>query len=144
VVTGGIASAINEGFLEGMYAGRAQYDVLAIHSYGFPVGPAFRARGLEARTLMRRHGDTRPLWNTEFGMESAVVPSTWPSSRADIDRYHLDAWRSSVETNFREKIYGRIYGHVLQQGGDLSYDLLRSDGSPRPAFAWLQSWLRRR
>jgi hypothetical protein len=144
VVTGGIASGINDGFLEGMYAGRAEYDVLAIHSYGFPVWPMFRQRGLEARAVMRRNGDDRPLWNTEFGMENTIVPPGWSTRRADIDRYHLDAWRSSVEGNQREGLYDRIYGHVLRQGGDLSYDLVRSDGSPRPAYTWLRSWLRAR
>jgi hypothetical protein len=142
VVTGGIASEIGGGFLAGMYEGRAQYDVLAIHTYGFPVWPMFRERGQEARALMRRHGDTRPLWNTEFGMEAGAVPPGWAAARADIDRYHLDSWRSSVEGNHRERIYDRIYGHVLKQGGDLSYDLVRSDGSPRPAYSWLRSWLR--
>jgi polysaccharide biosynthesis protein PslG len=147
VVAGGIAGPLDasrrDNFLEGMYAGNAQYDVLAIHSYGFPLLPAFRERGRQARVIMRRHGDTRPLWNTEFGLESAVVAPGFPATPADIDRYHLDAWRSSVEANARERIYDRIYGHVLQQGGDLSYDLIRSDGSPRPAYSWLRSWLRR-
>jgi hypothetical protein len=146
VVTGGIAGPLDrparDNFLEGMYAGNAQYDIVAIHTYGFPLLPAFRERGSQARALMRRHGDTRPLWNTEFGLERAVVPPGFPASRAEIDRHHLDAWQSSVEANFRDRIYDRIYGHVLQQGGDLSYDLVRRDGSPRPAYSWLRTWMR--
>jgi hypothetical protein len=146
VVTGGIAGPLDrrasDNFLEGMYAANARYDVLAIHSYGFPLWTAFRGRGLHAREVMRRHGDDRPLWNTEFGVESGVVAPGWPAAPADIDRYHLDGWRSSVEGNARERIYDRIYGHVLQQGGDLSYDLVRSDGTARPAYSWLRSWLR--
>jgi hypothetical protein len=142
VVTGGIASGIGDGFLEGMYAGGARFDVLAIHSYGFPLWLAYRERGVQARAMMQAHGDPRPLWNTEFGLESAVVAPGWPSAPRDIDGYHLDAWRTSVEGNAREGIYDRIYGHVLEQGGDLSYDLIRSNGSPRPAYLWLRSWLR--
>jgi hypothetical protein len=141
VVTGGIAAGIGDGFLAGMYEGGARYDILAIHSYGFPVWPAFRDRGREARSIMRRQRDTRPLWNTEFGMEAAVVAPGWPSTPADVDRYHLDAWRESIEGNERHRIYDRIYGHVLVQGGDLGYDLVRVDGTPRPAFLWLREWL---
>jgi hypothetical protein len=142
VVTGGIASGIEEGFLDGMFAAGARYDVLAIHSYGFPLAGPFRDRGLLARRIMRAHRDDRPLWNTEFGLESGVVAPGWPAGRADVDRYHLEAWQSSVQGNSRDAIYDRIYGHVLKQDGDLSYDLVRSDGSPRPAYLWLRSWLR--
>jgi hypothetical protein len=141
VVTGGIASEIDAGFLAGMYDGEAKYDVLAIHTYGFPIETAFRERGRSTRAQQRTHGDRRPLWNTEFGMEDAVVAPGWPSTPRDIDGYHLEAWRSSVESAHRDRIYDRVYGHVLQQGGDLSYDLVRSDGSPRPAYLWLRSWL---
>lgn len=141
VVTGGIASELGGGFLQGMYDGNAQYDVLAVHSYGFPVAPSLRDRGRDARRIMAAHGDSRPLWNTEFGMEAAVVPRDWPSTPADIDGYHLDAWRESVRVNDQEGIYQRVYGHVLEQGGDLSFDLIRTDGSPRPAYRWLKEYL---
>jgi hypothetical protein len=142
VVTGGIASDIDGGFLQGMYHGAARYDVLAIHSYGFPVSIPFRERGVRATAIMRANGDDRPLWNTEFGMEAAVVAPGWPATPADIDRYHLDAWRESILANDRERIYARVYGHVLRQAGDLSHDLVRTDGSPRPAYTWLRGWLR--
>lgn len=142
VITGGIASGIDEGFLHGMYEGKARFDVLAIHSYGFPLWFAFRDRGRLAREVMRQHGDSRPLWNTEFGMESAVVAPGWPARPVDVDGYHLDAWKDCVEGNGRESIYDRVYGHVLFQDGDLSYDLVRKDGSPRPAYLWLKSWLK--
>jgi hypothetical protein len=141
VVTGGIASGIGDGFLQGIYEGAGPFDVLAIHSYGFPLLFAFRDRGLEARAIMDAHGDTRPLWNTEFGMQSAVVPAGWPAGRADIDDYHLGAWRDAATTNEQRAIYERIYGHVLMQDGDVSYDLVRRDGSRRPAFVWLRGWM---
>ena len=141
VVTGGIASGIEDGFLRGMYDGEARYDVLAIHSYGFPVAGSFRDRGREARRIMAEHGDSRPLWNTEFGMESAVVPPDWPRSADDIDGYHLESWRDPVVLNETERIYDRVYGHVLVQDGDLSYDLVRTDGTPRPAYRWLREYL---
>lgn len=142
VVTGGIASGIFDGFLQGVYDGGGRFDVVAIHSYGFPVAPSFRDRGRQARQLMEANGDRRPIWNTEFGMEMAVVPPDWPRSRSDVDAHHLDAWRDSILLNAEENIYERVYGHVLRQDGDLSFDLVRSDGSPRPAYSWLRSYLR--
>ena len=142
VVTGGIASDISAGFLHGLYDGDAPYDVLAIHSYGFPVLGSFRDRGGEARGIMAAHGDARPLWNTEFGMEKAVVPPDWPASRSDVDRYHLESWQEPIELNARQRVYDRVYGHVLFQDGDQSFDLVRRDGSPRPAYTWLKGWLR--
>jgi hypothetical protein len=142
VVTGGIASPLDGGFLEGMYDAGARYDVLAIHSYGFPLVRAFDARGLDARRIMRAHQDSRPLWNTEFGLESAVIPSDWGLSSAQIDAAQLEAWRTSIEGNEREHVYDRIYGYVLAEGRDLGFDLVRLDGSPRPAYQWLKSWMR--
>jgi len=144
VVTGGIASGPRDGFLHGMYEGGGRFDVLAIHSYGFPVVGPYRDRGREARRIMREHGDDRPLWNTEFGMEDAVVPPGWDRSRSEIDRHHRGAWKESIELNAQEGIYARSYGHVLKQGGDLSFDLVRRDGSSRPAYTWLRGYLRGR
>jgi hypothetical protein len=142
VVTGGIASALDGGFLDGMYAGKARYDVLAIHTYGFPLVGTFDARGLTARRIMRAHHDKRPLWNTEFGLASAMIPRDWNLTRAQIDTAHLEAWRTSIEGNERERLYDRIYGYVLAEGKDLGFDLVRLDGSPRPAYRWLKSWMR--
>lgn len=142
IVTGGIASEIDGGFIEGILDVGAPFDALAIHTYGFPVMPSFRDRGIQARRLLDRHGDSRPIWNTEFGMEKAVVPRDWPRSDRDVDGYHLDAWSESIQLNADRHIYQRAYGHVLKQGGDLSFDLVRTDGSPRPAYRWLRDWMR--
>lgn len=144
VVTGGIASAVEGGFLAGLYDGHAQYDVLAIHTYGFPLVDAFESRGRAARQIMQSHRDTRPLWNTEFGIESAAVPSAASLTAAQIDAVHKDSWRGSIERNSRDRVYERIYGHVLSEGRDLGFDLVRRDGSERPAYQWLKSWTRQR
>ncbi len=61
VVTGGLASAIHGGFLVGMYERQAPYDVLAIHTYGYPLALAFDSRGSTAWRTMRDHGDPRLL-----------------------------------------------------------------------------------
>jgi hypothetical protein len=142
VVTGGLASSIEEGFLAGLYDAGAPYDVLAIHTYGFPLMLPFEARGRAARRIMRSHGDDRPLWNTEFGLEARVIPAETSVTPAQVDSIHLEAWRTSIEGNARERFYDRIYGYVLSEGQDLGFDLVRSDGSPRPAYRWLKSWSR--
>ena len=142
VVTGGIASPIDGGFLHGLYDSNAPYDVLAIHTYGYPLALAFGERGRAARRVMTVHGDHRPLWNTEFGLERAVIPPTPGLLPAQVDRAHLEAWRSCIEANDRRPVYDRIYGHVLTEGNDLGFGLIRADGSARPAYRWLKSWMR--
>ena len=144
VVTGGIASSIDGGFLDGLYDAHAPYDVLAIHTYGFPLVKPFDARGSAAWRVMEAHGDNRPLWNTEFGLEPAVIPDSWRLSRGQIDSVQLDAWRSSIEGNERWRTYDRIYGYVLADGQDMGFNLIRLDGSPRPAYQWLKLWSRQR
>jgi hypothetical protein len=130
------------GFLDGMYEEHARYDVLAIHTYGFPLLKPFDARGSAAWRLMEAHGDNRPLWNTEFGLEPAVIPDNWRLSRGQIDSVQLEAWRTSIEGNERWRTYDRIYGYVLADGKDLGFNLIRLDGSPRPAYRWLKLWCR--
>jgi hypothetical protein len=142
VVTGGIASAADGGFLDGLYDGKAPYDVLALHTYGFPLAMTFDARGLAARRIMKEHGDSRPLWNTEFGLEQAIIPSDWRLTAAQIDTAQLQAWQTSIEGNSRARVYDRIYGYVLTEGKDLGFDLVRLDGSGRPAYQWLKLWMR--
>jgi hypothetical protein len=142
VVTGGIASPVDAGFLEGLYDLNAPYDVLAIHTYGYPLSLAFGERGRATRRIMASHGDKRPLWNTEFGLESAVIPAGQPLMPAQVDTVHLEAWKTSIEANFSAPMYDRIYGHVLAEGKDLGFALVRVDGSTRPAYQWLRSWMR--
>jgi hypothetical protein len=144
VVVGGIGSDIENGFLEGIYDGGAQYDVLAIHTYGFPLEPAFSRRGLAVRRLMQLHNDKRPLWNTEFGLERAVVPGHLGLTATQTDSIQLGAWRGVLEANARDGIYDRVYGYVLAEGSDLGFGLVRLDGSPRPTYQWLKNWTQQR
>ena len=144
VVTGGLASGPRDGFLQGIYDRNGPFDVVGLHTYGFPVARPFQVRGEEVRRVMRSNGDNRPIWVTEFGTSRRVIPPDWNVTRADIDRYHLEAWRDSFTFNDRAHLYGRVYGHALQQEGDEGVDLIRRDGSPRPAYTWLREWTRQR
>jgi hypothetical protein len=144
VVVGGLASDIEGGFLEGLYDNRAQYDVLAIHTYGFPLVLPFKARGRAARRIMKSHHDDRPLWNTEFGLERAVIPGYRSLTTAQTDSIQLAAWQTVLETNGRDRVYDRTYGYVLAEGVDLGFGLVRLDGSPRPTYQWLKHWTQQR
>lgn len=143
VVTGGIASTIEAGFLQGLLESEAPFDVLAIHTYGFPVLTAVELRGNTARELLDRAGRrSTPMWVTEFGLEEMVVAPGFDRSNRAIDRYHLEAWRDPVLWNERTGRFERMYGHVLTENGDRSYDLVRRNGSLRPAAVWLRDHLR--
>jgi hypothetical protein len=144
VVVGGIASEVEGGFIYGLYDSRAEYDVLAIHTYGFPLLLPFRLRGQTARRLMALHHDSRPLWDTEFGLERAVIPGHQHLTTTQTDSIQLIAWRSVLEANAHERLYDRVYGYVLAEGQDLGFGLVRSDGSPRPAYSWLKRWTQQR
>ena len=41
--------------------------------------------------------------------------------------------------NDSARMYDRMYWHVLRQNGDVGYDLIRTDGSLRPAAQWLRA-----
>jgi hypothetical protein len=60
------------------------------------------------------------------------------------DSIQLIAWRSVLEANAHERLYDRVYGYVLAEGQDLGFGLVRSDGSPRPAYSWLKRWTQQR
>jgi hypothetical protein len=134
VVTAGLASGGEElrDFLLGM--GDAPYDVLALHTYGLPVLQVVKEKTAVARPLTRR-----PLWITEFGLEEAVIPASWDHSRREVDGLHLQAMEQTVEWNDSAGVFDRMYWHVLRQNGDKGYDLVRGDGSLRPAAQWLRA-----
>lgn len=134
VVTAGLASsgADLRSFIAGM--GDAPHDVLALHTYGLPVLQPAREKAAVARAVT-----DRPLWITEFGLEAAVIPAGWDRSRRAVDAFHLEAMEKTVEWNDAARVYDRMYWHVLRQNGDTGYDLVRADGSLRPAAQWLRA-----
>lgn len=140
VVTGGITGHPRDGWVRGLLDSGAPWDVLALHSYGFPLWPGMLERGRAARAILG--SDSRPIWTTEFGMEVGVVPPGWSRARREVDNWHLENWRDPVVGNEKHRVFARVYGHVLTQDGDLSYDLIRRDGSLRPAARWLRDYLR--
>ena len=103
-----------------------------------------QGRGQAARRLMALHHDRRPLWNTEFGLERAVIPGHQHLTGSQTDSIQLVAWRSVLEANAHERLYDRVYGYVLAEGQDLGFGLVRGDGSARPVYWWLKGWTQKR
>lgn len=128
IVTAGTADHPSErwrGFLAGMMESPPPCDAIGFHSYG----PWERTRGriLEARSIL---GDHAPLWVTECGNDRPD----------DFDPAHqLRCWQGVVEGNERERLAERVYPYSLvTDPADPGHGLLNLDGSPRPAYTWLE------
>jgi hypothetical protein len=134
VVSSGLATQETE-FVDAIINSKDKIcDVIALHCYGFQVVDKFNE-------LSKLYGDRKiEFWCTEFGLEEAVVPVGWDHSREAIDDYHLHALRDTVKADEVTRFFTRMYFHVLRQGGDTSYDLIRVDDSLRPAAVWLQTY----
>jgi len=127
------------------------FDAFSIHPYSedrSPLDPGSEryrhlsfVRGIPAvRDVMTRHGDTRPLWLTEFGWNTSSVRGS-------------DAWRNGVEETTQadylsqalELLQGQpdvdvaVVYELQDVGTDRgapldNFGLLRHDRSPKPAF----------
>jgi hypothetical protein len=169
VLTGGMTDW-NE-FPRGIYdgGGRDYFDFMNLHTYGVPVIYAFTARGLSLYNVMKEfHDESRPIWNTEFGIDAGNVVNAWgfAHSRKDIkedgpdfDAVHLASWKDCIEDNARRRLYVKTLGYQFKAGNetakdrmarearlppgmkpdDYGFGLLRADGkTPRPAYLYLK------
>lgn len=140
VLAGALAKA-DLPFLEALYANGIQgyYDGLSVHPYDDRGFAALRA----LRTRQLAHGDTRPVWVTEFGWPTGGDPQwhvTPTAQAANIGTAVLDLgrlpWvRSAFVYNLRDK--GTDAGWMEDNFG-----LLRRDFSTKPAFLALRTALR--
>jgi hypothetical protein len=126
MVTAGLADHRNARalpFLQGIMDTGVRPEAFAIHAYG--RWERVRERLWRAREIV---GDA-PLWLTEFG-----------NDRPEYDAaYHLACWRETVEGAAREGWVDRLYGYALPTDPRYpEHGLLETDGSPRPAYQWLQ------
>jgi hypothetical protein len=142
VIVGGLAGPDDSTrvFLQGIYDGRGPFDVLAVHAYGPPIVAAARARGTILRREMDAHGDARPLWLTEFGIQGAAMRTLWGlRDPEDQDLRQRDEWRDVATWNDESRTFQRIVGYVLYDATDFGYGIVRSDRvTVRPTYRWLQ------
>jgi hypothetical protein len=128
----------------GLYAngGRGYFDAANDHPYpdfsnirGGEMGAA-----LQIRSMMDANGDSgKQLWATEFGAPTGGDYSyTSEANQASLIRQGLDLWTTVPN-------HGPMFVYALNDSGGSSregyFGVLHSDGSPKPAYGVLQSWI---
>ena len=140
VVVSGLGGDSVAPFVRGIYAGKGTFDVMAVHAYGLTLWDAAKARGNTVRAVMTSNGDKRPIWLTEFGIDSTTMaraylmytPSEW-------DGRQQWEWSNVAAGNDAARIYQRLIGYVLYDEADYGFGIVRADKTtPRPAYTWLQ------
>lgn len=153
-VVGGVVSAIDDAFLEGMFRrGALEWmDALSIHPYLTPKSPeqmqlvlAIRRRVYER---MARFGTPRPIWITEIGWPTDLVVGVDYARQADMltRTYLLGStlpfldvlgwyWFGEDDPTARtdpEKNYGLFYAGMVPKPAWLALDQIRAHLGPRP------------
>ena len=132
VLTGGMTdwTEFPRGIYEG--GGREYFDVMNIHAYGIPLEWGFVERGAAARAIMNEHGDaTKPLWNTEFGLDAGSVVAAWgmPKSGADagaaFDTYQKDMISDCLEFNRKAGLYQKCLAYQYAAGNEGMTDQIK-------------------
>jgi hypothetical protein len=166
VLTGGLVDCGE--FPRGIYeaGGKDHFDVMNIHTYGLPLQWNFVQRGAEVRKIMSENGDaTKPLWNTEFGVDAGSVVAAWgmPKSGdnavAAFDKSQKDMIADCLEFNRKAGLYQKCLAYQYAAGNeamtdqikkanpkfppgmeldDYGFGFVRRDGvTPRPIFQYL-------
>jgi len=138
-------------FLRAMYAAGARdaFDILAAHPYAFahpPDDPRGANAGLnfrrieDWRAIMVASGDAaKPVWITEFGYPTATPPEQATLRVGERDQAE---WTARAYEIAREGMpYVQMFTvwnltrQVPTQNDQAGYSLVRTDGSPTPAYA---------
>ncbi len=166
VLTGGLTDWGE--FPRGIYeaGGRDYFDVMNIHTYGIPLPWSFVQRGAAVRAIMNRSGDaTKPLWNTEFGLDAGSIVAAWgmPKTADDVgaafDKYQKDMISDCLEFNRKAGLYQKCLAYQYAAGNegmadrtkkakpkfppgmeldDYGFGFVRRDGvTPKPIFQYL-------
>lgn len=118
ILTGGMDNWTE--FPAGIYegGGKDYFDIMNMHTYGIPLQWAFVLRGAEMREVMKRYGDeTKPLWNTEFGLEAGSVVRAWGMPKADedagaiFDKHQKEMIAACIEFNLKAGLYQKCLAY---------------------------------
>jgi hypothetical protein len=148
VVSGGLSWDYDK-FLSAMYAAGAKgsFDVLALHPYATRSLSAWVSSIRLARRTELANGDTRPIWLTEFGFNTSVDPSAWQRGVTEAQQAQLvtDAYRllegeSYVQVAFYYSLRNNWWSHDDPRSMDACFGLLRTDFSPKPAYAAFRTY----
>jgi len=155
-VVAGALSGADGPFTKALYANglRGSFDAFSLHPYSNNRAPTVTATG-EARLwsfasgipwihrIMRRHGDRKPLWLTEFGWptcqdwdEKCVTPDTQAS-------HTCKAWKLIRRWDY---VRGATQYHLSDTGNDPmsveeNYGVLDGEFQPKPAYHALKGAL---
>lgn len=156
IVTGGMTNWTE--FPAALYENGAKeyFDIMAVHTYGMPVTWAFISRGVKLRRLMDQHGDRdKPLWNTEFGVSAEAMIRAWGIPKENALEYFDDKQASQlnecVAFNRKARVFSKYFIYAWHAGSeapkdvkeklsqqlpgvnfdDISFSLIRKDGTPR-------------
>jgi hypothetical protein len=126
-------------------------DALTAHAYAYGQDPSAEATaeglGLERTAvlyqMMRDHGGDKPVWVTEMGY--TVVRGLQPAvSEAQQGEYLVGAFgRIEQDWPWIELVtLWNLTYNISEEDEQAGYSLLKMDGSPRPAYAVVQAFLK--
>jgi hypothetical protein len=140
VVVGGLGGDSITPFVRGIYAGKGTFDVMAIHAYGLTLWDAAQQRGTAVRSIMQANGDKRPMWLTEFGIDSTTMERAYLMyTPAQWDSRQQWEWSNLTAGNDGARLYARLVGYVLYDKSDYGFGIVRADLTTlRPTYTWLQ------
>jgi hypothetical protein len=149
VVSGGLSWDYGRpgSFLSQMYAAGAKgsFDVLGIHDYpdeSIATGLSTWPNGFSgARVDELSHGDSKPIWITEFGLNTANDPSAWqpgvtPDGQAALvtrafDLTAPDPW---VQVLFYYNLRNDWWSHDDPTSMEAQFGLMTTDFQKKPAY----------
>ena len=163
VLAGGSASGTTD-FQEGIYegGGKDYFDIMGIHTYGVPLQWSFVLTGIKLQEAMQKHGDgTKPIWNTEFGIDAGNFVAAWGLPEGDqgeyFDRLQKEEIAECIEFNLKSGLFQKILPYQYAAGNerqvdalkevrlpagmtldDYGFGFMRKDGkTPRPVFQYI-------
>ncbi|MFC7527339.1 cellulase family glycosylhydrolase [Actinoplanes sp. GCM10030250] len=126
-----------------LYAGglRSMIDGVAVHPWPHSdrVDVGEMAQSFEIRKVMDANGDaTKLIWGTETGVPTAGAYSITESAQAAVIPKLYDRWNALPH-------HGPLFYYTLTDNGGTNredaFGLLRVNGSEKPAFGTLKTWI---
>jgi hypothetical protein len=103
-----------------------------LHTYGIPLPWSFVQRGALLRQVMNENGDaTKPLWNTEFGLDAGSIVAAWgmpkpaPDVGAAFDKHQKDMIADCLEFNRKAGLYQKCLAYQYAAGNEGMADQIR-------------------
>jgi hypothetical protein len=136
-------------YLSAMYRAGAKgsFDVLALHPYSTKSLSSWIGSIRQARRTQLANGDQRPIWLTEFGLNTSADPNAWQRGVTEAQQGQLltDSYRALegepyVQVAFYYSLRNNWWSHDDPRSMEACFGLLRTDFSAKPAFAAFRSY----